>query len=156
MRRTDRNPRRDDGRRLPSMATIRHHHSLIMKGFSGLRRRECDMKQSYTSASLLTRSQAHLRGAGESYVRHLRFAANVAALMIAAGLACLLHALVPGLFPDKASRAVGRLHAAFENRAEAEARLETREDAGGLLTLLILSILTALFPWIGNADIAIS
>jgi len=114
------------------------------------------MERSYASASIVARSRAHLRGAGESYLRHLRFAANVAALMIAAGLACLLHALVPGLFPDKASRAVRRLNAAFENRAEAEARLETRDDAGGLLTLLVLSILTALFPWIGNADIAIS
>jgi uncharacterized NAD(P)/FAD-binding protein YdhS len=105
--------------------------------------------------NLLTASRVHLRQAGEGYLSHLHFAAAVGTLMIAAGFACLLHALIPGVFTDKASRAVERLQVALADRPSGE-NLLAGSDADGLLTLLALSLVAALVPWIANADIAVA
>jgi uncharacterized NAD(P)/FAD-binding protein YdhS len=104
---------------------------------------------------VLAASRTHLRSTGETYLAHLRFAADVGTLMVAAGFACLVHALIPGLFTDKASCAVERLYAAFADRPSG-GRLLAGSDADGLLTLLVLSLLTTLFPWIGRADPAVA
>ena len=53
---------------------------------------------------------AHPRSAGESYGRHLVTAVGFAAAMIGGGLACLVHALVPGLFERTGSNAISDLH----------------------------------------------
>ena len=52
----------------------------------------------------------HPRSVGESYGAHLMVAGRFGATMIGAGVACLIHALVPGLFASTGSRAIGRLH----------------------------------------------
>lgn len=46
---------------------------------------------------MIGRSRAHLASAGKSYLEHMRFAAAVGALMVIAGGACIIHALVPAL-----------------------------------------------------------
>jgi len=108
------------------------------------------------SLPLLGRGRAHLASVGETYAQHMHFALAVGCLLVMAGIACLAHALLPGLFQDKASKAVARLHAAFERRAEAEPAFIAQSDAGGLLILLLLSFAVALMPWLGGADVGIS
>jgi hypothetical protein len=52
----------------------------------------------------------HPRSVGESYGEHLRTAAWFGVTMLIAGLACLVHALIPGLFVRTGSAAIARLH----------------------------------------------
>lgn len=52
----------------------------------------------------------HPRSVGETYCEHLRAAAYFGVTMVFAGLACLIHAIVPGLFVNIGSTAVERLH----------------------------------------------
>ncbi|MBB3691625.1 DUF6356 family protein [Sphingomonas sp. BK580] len=51
----------------------------------------------------------HPRAAGESYVAHARVASRFGLSLIGAGAACLIHALVPGLFRSTGSSTVERL-----------------------------------------------
>ena len=52
----------------------------------------------------------HPASVGESYVEHLKAASGFGVLMIASGLACLIHGLVPALFTRTGSQTVQRLH----------------------------------------------
>ncbi len=52
----------------------------------------------------------HPRSVGESYLEHQRAAFGFALAMIGGGLACLVHALVPGLFRTRGSRTIADLH----------------------------------------------
>ena len=53
---------------------------------------------------MIRQSRAHLHDAGESYRQHFRFATTFGLLAIAAGVAALFHALVPGTCTSSASR----------------------------------------------------
>jgi hypothetical protein len=52
----------------------------------------------------------HPREMGETYLQHQRFALGFAFSLFAAGAACALHALIPGLCKRTGSRAVETLH----------------------------------------------
>jgi len=52
----------------------------------------------------------HPRSVGETYVEHLRVAASFGISMIAGGLACLVHALLPTLLRTRGSQTVASLH----------------------------------------------
>lgn len=52
----------------------------------------------------------HPRSIGESYFEHQRTAFGFALALMGAGLACMIHGLVPGLFQSRASRTVAQLH----------------------------------------------
>ena len=52
----------------------------------------------------------HPRSLGESYLGHLRHALEFGSAMIVAGIACVIHALVPALFVRTGSTTVLRLH----------------------------------------------
>ena len=67
----------------------------------------------------------HPRSVGESYGEHLRAAAGFGFAMIGAGLACLLHGLLPFLFVRTGSETVRRLH-----RRMVEARGRTALPSG--------------------------
>lgn len=54
--------------------------------------------------------QNHPRTVGETYLEHLHTASWFAGTMITAGVACFVHALVPGLFVKTGSQAIERLH----------------------------------------------
>lgn len=54
--------------------------------------------------------RAHPRSIGEDYLTHGAVAARFGLVMIGGGIACLVHAVVPALFPRTASDAVKRLH----------------------------------------------
>ena len=58
----------------------------------------------------------HPRSIGETYADHFRTAARFGAAMVTAGLACLLHALIPALFERTGSRTVKRLYAEMAAR----------------------------------------
>jgi Family of unknown function (DUF6356) len=52
----------------------------------------------------------HPRSVGESYLEHQRHAFGFGVALLGAALACLVHALVPGLFVRTGSEAITRLH----------------------------------------------
>ena len=52
----------------------------------------------------------HPASVGESYGQHLRAAARFGVLMIAGGLACLVHAILPFMFVTRGSETIVRLH----------------------------------------------
>ena len=53
---------------------------------------------------------SHPHSIGESYFEHQKTALGFALALMAAGMACMIHALVPCLFQTRASRAVAQLH----------------------------------------------
>jgi hypothetical protein len=52
----------------------------------------------------------HPRSVGESYGEHLLVAGGFGMAMIGAGLACMVHAIVPGLFARTGSATIETLH----------------------------------------------
>lgn len=52
----------------------------------------------------------HPRTVGETYLEHLQTAAWFASRMIIGGMACLIHALVPGMFTKTGSKAISDLY----------------------------------------------
>jgi Family of unknown function (DUF6356) len=52
----------------------------------------------------------HPRSLGESYWAHQSRAVSFGSQLIVAGVACVIHALVPSLFPRTASETIRRLH----------------------------------------------
>ncbi|WP_411286366.1 DUF6356 family protein [Phenylobacterium sp.] len=68
----------------------------------------------------------HPHAVGETYADHAVTASNFGLELIAAGLACLVHAALPWTFETTASRRVRRLHAQMEGR-----RMPARQTAGG-------------------------
>lgn len=54
---------------------------------------------------------AHPRSVGETYAEHFVIAARFGTAMVSAGIACLLHALVPAWFERTGSRTVKQLYA---------------------------------------------
>lgn len=58
----------------------------------------------------------HPAAAGETYLAHLRTAAGFGFQMVFAGLACLVHALLPFLFVRTGSDCICRLHERMQAR----------------------------------------
>lgn len=52
----------------------------------------------------------HPQSVGESYLEHQRHAFGFGIALLGAALACLVHALIPGLFVRTGSEAITRLH----------------------------------------------
>ena len=101
-----------------------------------------------TSESLIARSRAHLEEVEEGYAEHQRFAFGVGWTMVRAGFACILHGLVPALFPTNGSDAIRRLHGVIADR-ERIAELAPRRE--GLTALLFLALTNAAVPWLAGA-----
>ena len=70
----------------------------------------------------------HPADVGESYAEHAREASSYGFTMIAAGIACLVHAAVPALFPSTGSRTIKTLHDRLVRKrgAKRDATVETR------------------------------
>ena len=60
---------------------------------------------------------AHPRDIGESYGEHAGHACYIGMRMIGAGIACLVHALLPGLFVRTASRTVDDIQGLMTRRS---------------------------------------
>jgi hypothetical protein len=63
----------------------------------------------------------HPRAVGESYVQHGMAALAFGGTLIAAGMACVVHALIPHLFERTASEVVCRLYASMTARRPVQA-----------------------------------
>lgn len=61
---------------------------------------------------------AHPASVNETYFQHMRFALSFAGLLFLAGMAALVHAILPALFENTASRIIRRLHRRIEHRGE--------------------------------------
>lgn len=105
---------------------------------------------------LVAASRSHLAGASEAYFEHMRFAFGVGTMMVSAGIACMLHALVPGLCQDTASRTLAQLGRAVQDRdALGEALAETAE-AIGFAMLLSMGVGFTAILWLLGADAAVA
>jgi hypothetical protein len=58
----------------------------------------------------------HPHSVNESYGEHFRFAMGFSLKLIGAGLAAMVHALIPCLFKTTASSAIKQMHARIVNR----------------------------------------
>jgi hypothetical protein len=85
---------------------------------------------------MLNSSRAHLAEVGESYLEHMRFAALVGALAVGAGLACLLHAIVPGACQTTCSSVVASLQRLFADRTQLG---RTVADNSALILFVVLT-----------------
>lgn len=63
----------------------------------------------------------HPRSIGEGYVEHAGIALRAGVQLAGAGLACLVHALLPFAFERTASRVIQRLHGEMAERARQRA-----------------------------------
>ena len=90
---------------------------------------------------MIAASRAHLEAANETYFQHMRFAATVGAMAVAAGLACLIHALIPALCTRTCSVTVGRLRTVFDDRRALPAIIA---QASGVITFVCLLAFSAI------------
>ena len=58
----------------------------------------------------------HPRTLGMSWAQHGIGAAKIGAELVAVGVACLVHAVVPGLFTETAGRTIMRMHSEMMRR----------------------------------------
>jgi hypothetical protein len=70
----------------------------------------------------------HPRALGMTWASHGAGAVKISAELIGAGAACLIHAVVPGLFTQTAGRTVERLHDHMHNRRAGAANPENWPD----------------------------
>jgi hypothetical protein len=63
------------------------------------------------------RGRRHLDETGMDYGAHLGRAWKIGGALVVAGGACFIHGLFPGLFSDKASRTIIRLHGEVKKTA---------------------------------------
>ena len=63
----------------------------------------------------------HPRAAGETYLEHQRFAGGVGVKLILAGLAALVHGLIPCLFVSTAGQTIDKLHDRLHGRQAPQA-----------------------------------
>jgi hypothetical protein len=87
---------------------------------------------------MLQASKRHLADVGESYFEHMRFALLVGTLAMGAGLACILHAIIPAMCERSCSRAIASLQRLFVDRSR------TEEVIAENSALLIFVVLTAI------------
>ena len=62
---------------------------------------------------------SHPQAVDESYGEHFLFALGFAARLLGAGLAALVHAIIPCLFETTASRMICQMHDRIARRAQA-------------------------------------
>jgi len=70
----------------------------------------------------------HPRSLGMSWFGHAVGAVKIGGEMLAAGVACMVHAIVPGLFTQTAGRTVERLHQHMVQRRAGAANPESWPD----------------------------
>jgi len=88
---------------------------------------------------MLRKTRLHLLEAGEDYFEHMCFALGVGMMLVAAGLACIIHGIFPSFCTKTASRTVDELKRLF---AERHALASVLEQMSGALTLVGLVALT--------------
>ena len=82
-------------------------------------------------SNVLDGSRNHLKSCNESYFKHMFFAGRVGGTMIVAGLACVAHGILPGLFETTGSRTIRSLAARFMYRGAPQPSDSTGNPAHG-------------------------
>jgi hypothetical protein len=100
---------------------------------------------------MISQSRAHLRAADERYWRHFRFASTFGLLAMAAGIAALIHAVIPALCTSTASRTVRLLALLADDRGRID-EIEARSvEAKAFVMLLILATIVVAPLWVLSA-----
>lgn len=60
----------------------------------------------------------HPQSVDESYFEHMAFAGRFSMTLFAAGMAALVHAIIPCLFEKTASRLIAQMYARTHNRGQ--------------------------------------
>jgi len=102
---------------------------------------------------VIGRSKAHLAAAGETYWEHLRFARTIGLLSLSAGMACMIHAIVPSLCTATASRTIGRINQLLAERGSIEEVRGATSDTTAFVLLLMLAAVTVAPLWIVPAAV---
>ncbi len=97
---------------------------------------------------MIRQSKQHLAAAGERYGEHFRFATTVGCLAIAAGIACLIHAVIPALCTGTCSRIVRRLTILFDQRDRLTEVQNESSEAIGFVVLLGLATIAVIPLWL--------
>lgn len=101
---------------------------------------------------MIAQSRAHLRDAGESYWQHFRFATTFGLIAMAACVAAIVHAAVPGMCTHTASRLVRHLAQLLEDRSKIDAVESEAVEARAFVLLLILASAVVAPLWIIEAS----
>ncbi|WP_324808177.1 DUF6356 family protein [Sphingomonas sp. LY29] len=96
---------------------------------------------------MIRQSKQHLSAAGERYGEHFRFATTVGCLAVAAGIACLLHAVIPALCTGTCSRIIRRLNVLFDERERLSEISDESSDAIAFVVLLGLATIAVVPLW---------
>jgi hypothetical protein len=102
---------------------------------------------------MIGQSRAHLKDAGEGYWQHFRFATTFGLLAMAAGIAALIHALIPGLCTHTASRIVRHLGHLIDDRTKIDALENEAVEARAFVMLLILATAVVAPLWLMGAPL---
>jgi hypothetical protein len=105
---------------------------------------------------MIRRSKQHLSEAGEGYFEHLAFAATIGLMAVAAGLACLIHALVPGLCTRTASRTIGLLNELLADRRRVGEIRDQSIEAIAFAALIVSASLIPLVLMLTSAPAALA
>ena len=105
---------------------------------------------------MIRRSKQHLSEAGEGYLEHLAFAATIGLMAVAAGLACLIHALVPGLCTRTASRTIGLLNELLADRRRVGEIRDQSIEAIAFAALIVSASLIPLVLMLTSAPAALA
>ena len=92
---------------------------------------------------MIALSRRHLVEARESYFQHLAFAGLVGAMLAGAGIACILHALMPAICTRTASQTVQCLTELFRDRSRLRGVASVMSGSLTLVGLLALSVPTS-------------
>lgn len=104
---------------------------------------------------MIQQSRKHLYDTGEGYWQHLRFATTFGLLAIAAGLAALLHAVIPAVCTHTASRIVRHLGLLIEDRSKIDAIESEAVEARAFVLLLVLATAVVAPLWLLGASLAL-
>ena len=106
---------------------------------------------------MIVSSRVHLVEARETYIQHLVFAFFVGAMLVGAGVACILHSLIPGICRRTASQTVQCMTELFRDRSRLRGVASVTSGSLVLVGLLGLAAppAIALLLLAGSAIIAI-
>jgi len=105
---------------------------------------------------MISKSKQHLDEAGEGYFEHLTFAATIGMMALAAGLACLTHAMIPGLCTRTASRTIGLLNQLLADRHRVAEIRDQSIEAIAFATLIVTASLIPLVLMLTSAPVALA
>ncbi len=104
----------------------------------------------------LKESRAHLRSVDEDYLEHMHFASRVGRILIVAGICCLIHSLIPALFPTSASRRIRLLGEALRDRSVVASPKASARSQSTLAMLLLMATTISLVLLGSGADLRIA